>query len=54
MPTDEAVFGNIQIGEYIFDIDAKTVDTPMGIYNINKSFYNILDNLYCIFIGQRY
>lgn len=54
MPIDEDGFSNIQIGEYIFDIDNKTVDTPMGIYNINKSFYNILDNLYCIFIGQRY
>ena len=46
--------GSIQPGEYIFDIDTKTVDTPMGIYNINESFYNMLDNLYCIFIGQRY
>ena len=46
--------GNIQIGEYIFDIDTKTVDTPMGIYNIDESFYDILDNLYGIFIGQRY
>ena len=56
MPTDDSVFGsnNIQIGEYIFNIDSKTVDTPMGIYNINESFYSILDNLYCIFIGQRY
>ena len=54
MPYDETGFGpyDIQIGEYVFDIDTKTINTPMGIYNIDKSLYNILDNLYCIFIGQ--
>ena len=56
LPYDEGGFGfsDIQIGEYIFDIDTKTVNAPMGIYNIDEYFYNILDNLYCIFIGQNY
>ena len=54
LPRDETGFSDIQIGEYILDIDTKTLDTPTGIYNIDKSFYNTLDNLYCIFIGQRY
>ena len=54
LPYDAAGFSVIQIGEYILDIDTKTLDTPTGIYNIDKSFYNILDNLYCIFIGDRY
>lgn len=56
LPIDESGFdySDIQIGEYIFNIDTKTVDTPMGIYNIDKYYYDILDNLYCIFIGERY
>lgn len=47
-------YSDIQIGEYIFNIDTKTLNTPMGIYNIDKYYYDILDNLYCIFIGERY
>ena len=53
-PEDGLDYANMQIGEYIFDIDTKTLNTPMGIYNIDEFYYNILDNLYCIFIGQRY
>ena len=54
IPADETGLSDIQIGEYIFDIDSKTINTPTGIYNINESHYSILDNRYCIFIGQRY
>ena len=42
-------FSNIQVGEYIFDIENRKIDTPMGTYNVES---NILDNIYCVRIGQ--
>lgn len=50
MPTEGGVFdfSNIQVGEYIFDIENRKIDTPMGTYNFES---NILDNIYCVIIG---
>lgn len=53
LPTEGGVFdfSNIQVGEYIFDIENRKIDTPMGTYNFES---NILDNIYCVIIGQRH
>ena len=52
LPTEGGTFdcSNIQVGEYIFDIENRKIDTPMGTYNFES---NILDNIYCVMIGQR-
>ena len=51
LPTESSGFdtSNIQIGEYIFDIENRKIDMPMGTYNFES---NILDNIYCVRIGQ--
>lgn len=44
-------YSNIQIGEYIFDIENRKIYTPMGTCNVES---NKLDNIYCVRIGIPY
>ena len=53
LPIEENPFDwtDIQIGEYIFDIENRKIYTPMGTCNVES---NALDNIYCVRIGVPY